>query len=387
MDITPTTSNAVSALKKKRKEKDQRRRRRQRKKLKIMAVQEARSEDEAGNATTGKSIAVELEEKLSMDPNDLKRRKKRHKKDEKEHDDIKTVEQDTNHGDISDRISVRCVHRNVMTRPQSPPDAQRGNKSVFSRPRYAFQVDDTDHCETPFDAYQDVLELLDQVAKSLGKNRSNLSIYDPYYCDGGVTKRLASLGFANVRNVNRDFYDDIANGLTPPYDILVTNPPYSGVHIEKLLHFCCDNRTKPFLLLMPHFVYTKDYYHKAFHDAKTNQTLVHPFFLVPKTRYAYVPPKWVDAHDGSKALARGKDNTAPFPTFWYCSTQSLLPQTWLTDRYGPSGMVRSPHRSGLRYAQSTNDIPRDFKGEFDVSKKRPNPKARKRAAKKRRLES
>jgi hypothetical protein len=224
------------------------------------------------------------------------------------------------------------------------------------------------------------VDLLDQLAKSLGKNRSTLSIYDPYYCNGGVKQKLVSLGFRNVTNRNRDFYEDIAKKSTPDYDILITNPPYSGVHMEKLLTFASKDGNKPFLLLLPHFVYTKDYYARALRS----KTL---FFLVPEARYAYVPPNWVTASDGSKALAKGKDKTAPFPSFWYCHTSDLLPAQWLTQTFGPSGMVRPKHRSKLRYAQSTKEIPRDFKGEFDVTKKRPNPKARKREAKKRREEA
>ena len=110
------------------------------------------------------------------------------------------------------------------------------------------------------------------------------------------------------------------------------------------------------------------------------------YFLIPEDRYSYVPPIWVQKDVGSTALAKGKTKTAPFPSFWYCYTdQSLIPSKWLVHKFGPSGLVRSKDvRSKLRYANSTKDIPRDFKGEFDQTKKRPNPKARKRAAKKRR---
>jgi hypothetical protein len=248
-----------------------------------------------------------------------------------------------------------------------------------TRPRYSFQVDDTDHCETPLEAYLHLTDLLDQVAKSLGKSRSNLSIYDPYYCDGGVKRKLESLGFANVTNSNRDFYDDISKGHTPSYDVLVTNPPYSGVHMEKLLQFCADNAPKPYMLLLPHFVYTKDYYQRVFQAGR--EEVLDPFFLVPTSRYAYLPPKWVSESDGSKALARGREKTSPFPSFWYCCADGkVISNNWLTDKYGASGALKSKHRSGLRYAQYSKDIPRDFKGEFDTTKKRPNPKARKRAA-------
>ena len=119
-----------------------------------------------------------------------------------------------------------------------PTSASASANLEEARPRYSFQVDDTDHCETPMQAYKDLLDVLDRIAKSLNKKRSNLIIYDPYYCDGGVKKKLFSYGFTSVINRNRDFYEDIKKKNTPEYDVLITNPPYSGVHMEKLLDFC-----------------------------------------------------------------------------------------------------------------------------------------------------
>ena len=249
-------------------------------------------------------------------------------------------------------------------------------------PRYSFQVDDTDHCETPLQAYRDALDVLDRLAKSLNKKRSTLRIYDPYYCDGGVKLKLASYGFTSVINRNRDFYDDIDKKATPEYDVLVTNPPYSGVHMEKILAFCSEssNKQKPFLLLLPHFVYTKDYYQSAL----SSKVFSSMFFLVPEIRYSYIPPAWVEARKGSKALEQGKSQNSPFPSFWYChAPKEMIPTNWLMESFGPSGMIRPKHHSKLRYATCSKDIPRDFKGEFDTTKKRANPRARKKAAKKR----
>jgi hypothetical protein len=278
--------------------------------------------------------------------------------------------------------------RNENTAP-SPATTTKKDTSNAT-PRYSFQVDETDHCETPLKAYEDVAHVLDRLCKSLGKTRSALTIYDPYYCNGGVQKKLASLGFTHVINRNRDFYEDISNDHIPDYDVLLTNPPYSGVHMEKLLTYVRqqsqhhkDNNNKAFLLLLPHFVYTKDYYERALQPTSSTATSVlKPFFLVPEARYSYIPPSWVTTANGSKALEKGKDKTAPFPSFWYChaATNSILPSSWLTQTFGASGMVRPKHASKLRFANCAKDIPRDFKGEFDTTRKRPNPKARKRAA-------
>jgi hypothetical protein len=102
---------------------------------------------------------------------------------------------------------------------------------------------------------------------------SDLRIYDPYYCNGAVQKNLASLGFPNVYNRKEDCYRIWKVGLVeststmpatgsdvnyPPFDILVTNPPYSADHMEKLmLHLTSTNSkfgSRPWFLLMPNWV-------------------------------------------------------------------------------------------------------------------------------------
>lgn len=306
--------------------------------------------------------------------------------------------------------------------------------------RHSFEADEADHCETPRRAYQDIVPVLDQIAASCGKTRRDLIIYDPYYCDGGIKEKMKSLGCHNVINENRDFYHDISENTIPKHDVVVTNPPYSGDHMGKMLQFVSNNRGKgtakgnnqssciPFLLLLPHYVYTKPYFQEYFQsDARgtisdnsnkvgNEQQLKELFYLVPKNnhRYSYEPPSWVSHESGSTALGRGKTVTAPFPSFWYCNVPSLMMTSqqpaskskmkskskskpgWLTKTFGKSGEyhVSSQNQNHqqhsntnpalslrLHYASCTSHLPREFKGEFDVTNKRPNPRARKRANK------
>ena len=103
---------------------------------------------------------------------------------------------------------------------------------------WKFEVDYNDHFETPPVAYFDLLPLLEQVAKSCNKAVQDLVIYDPYYCKGQIRGILQEMGLRNVINRNRDFYADIANDALPPhFDVVVTNPPYSGDHKSRLLAF------------------------------------------------------------------------------------------------------------------------------------------------------
>ena len=60
---------------------------------------------------------------------------------------------------------------------------------------YAFAVDANDHCETPGEAYEDVVPFLRQLAAQLGKEPRELAIYDPYYCNGAVVAHLGARGF------------------------------------------------------------------------------------------------------------------------------------------------------------------------------------------------
>jgi hypothetical protein len=48
----------------------------------------------------------------------------------------------------------------------------------------------------------------------------------------------------------------LAEGRVPPHDVVVTNPPYSQPHPQRLLAFLASN-AKPWLALMPNWVYAK----------------------------------------------------------------------------------------------------------------------------------
>ena len=176
---------------------------------------------------------------------------------------------------------------------------------------YPYPVVPDDHCESPMEAYQDIEHFLVVIAKSLGKTKESLRIFDPYFCEGSMKERLAAIGFPNVTNEKRDFYESITTNTVPDYDVLITNPPYSGTHMERLLQYCNENNgTRPWFLLLPNYVYTKDYYAPIFERNKGGSK---PFYVTPANgrRYLYTTPK------GRRQEKSGKF-TSPFPTFWYC---------------------------------------------------------------------
>jgi hypothetical protein len=122
--------------------------------------------------------------------------------------------------------------------------------------QWSFETNYNDHFETPQQAYADIMPILEcRSLEALGTAPGTVStrcgttsgsdalrslrIWDPYYCQGAVRKALVALGCApeHVINENRDFYADVEAGALPAHDVLVTNPPYSGEHKQRLLAF------------------------------------------------------------------------------------------------------------------------------------------------------
>jgi hypothetical protein len=194
-----------------------------------------------------------------------------------------------------------------------------------------FRSEPDDHCETALEAYEHIKPLLLHLCKDLSKDACDLRIYDPYFCTGKTKKLLKSLGFSQVYNEcdaaavfctvqrvriclpptstaflllygkdedvavslkqlcfrNEDFYEKLRKGSLPTYDCLVTNPPFSGTHIEQLLQHCCSSG-KPWLILMPTYVALKDWYQDLVHAASKRKASAlnssSAFYLVPRKR-------------------------------------------------------------------------------------------------------
>eukprot|EP00667_Euglena_gracilis_P014984 EG_transcript_15553 len=156
-----------------------------------------------------------------------------------------------------------------------------------------------DHFETSFQAIQDLAPVLRHFAALVGRSPADLTLYDPYYCDGAVKGHLARLGFGAVRHENRDFYEDVRAGQVPSYDLLLTNPPYSADHKERAVEFCCASG-KPWALLLPNYVATKAYYQAALRRVGQQ-----PIYLVPTARYEFAHPEGTG------------HTTSPFRGFWF----------------------------------------------------------------------
>ena len=185
---------------------------------------------------------------------------------------------------------------------------------------HPFETKEEDHCESPYEAYEDIVPILMELARKLGKTPETLKIYDPYFCAGTVVEHFAKLGFKQVYNKCEDFYDVIARNKIPDHDVVVTNPPYSEWHVKKLLSFSRKNK-KPFLLLLPNYFCAKDFYRETLqlddgHDE--------PSYLTPRRgRYMYWTPKGLHRTDRQQNhVSKFGFRTSPFVSFWYLD---LLP--------------------------------------------------------------
>lgn len=217
---------------------------------------------------------------------------------------------------------------------------------------------------------------------ALKKPKQKLKIYDPYFCEGSVVKHLNRLGFTDVYNKNEDFYKVVEIGTAPDFDVLVTNPPYSGDHFRKILRFCGAQK-KPWLLLLPNFVCRKNYYLPSLGlepgtksvggelkglptgNSTGTSTPEKPLFLLPNPTkpYRYWAPGRAGFED--RNVAKG---TTPFETFWYVSMGGVCCHVeireWWLKKFAPHSQCTLP--------AIDEALPQQQR-----LQKRPNPRARK----------
>ena len=225
-----------------------------------------------------------------------------------------------------------------------------------AKERLPFESDPNDHCETSPTAYEHIAPILELIARRLGKKKEDLMIYDPYFCAGSVVRHLNRLGFGNVYNKREDFYKVIADCRVPEFDVLLTNPPYSGDHFDKLLQFVVD-KDRPSLMLLPDYFSNKSIHYKAENYC----------FLNPGERYHYWTPEGMRPN-GDNSKKRGHRNlmlgtrNSPFASHWYINMNPVMTNDELiAAAEDKSGSVTLAEGSYLYRTQE--EIPKmNFKG-------------------------
>ncbi|KAL3801813.1 hypothetical protein HJC23_001209 [Cyclotella cryptica] len=189
--------------------------------------------------------------------------------------------------------------------------------------KYPYPTDYNDHFETPLRAYSDILPLMQNVmnerlrchqSDTKSSRSTEFTIYDPYFCTGRAATMLGKIfgecktqsTKVHIQHEKRDFYKDIRQNKIPQHDILVTNPPYSGNHKERCLEFAVKqlkSHDRPFFLLMPNYVASKEYFRKVVLEESVQTVFVAPSSSQP---YEYDHPE-----------GTGYD-TPPFQSVWFC---------------------------------------------------------------------
>lgn len=207
-----------------------------------------------------------------------------------------------------------------------PPQAPSKTTVGHGQPSFAFRACPTDHCETDRRALRHLDVALRRLVVLLapagggegaakgsaaGNHDCPLRIWDPYYCDGAAARHLRAIGFPNVVNRNEDFYAVAAEGRQPAHDVLVSNPPYSGDHIERCMKYCAASG-KPWFLLLPNWVCDKPWYQQMCKAGGFPGAA--PFFIGPVAKaYTFAMPRWA----GRPAHVSDSGQTVPYLISWF----------------------------------------------------------------------
>ncbi len=240
-----------------------------------------------------------------------------------------------------------------------------GDNEASTVGSFPYPTDYNDHFETPARAYNDIFPLMEFIlAKKMkmkahppngnrvGCHKSAI-VYDPYYCAGRAAillrkvfqrqnSRKSSMPI-HIHHEKTDFYRDIQQNTVPPYDILVTNPPYSEDHKERCLEFAVNqlkNHGRPFCLLLPNYVATKEYYRKIVlgDRGNTESKKVQTFYITPSSNHPYE----YDHPDGTGHAV------SPFASVWFCglSCEGEMDTKDAVDKFVKFHSLRAPSPTG-----------------------------------------
>lgn len=154
-----------------------------------------------------------------------------------------------------------------------------------------------------------------------------------------------------MHNPCEDFYRVVKENRLPDFDVLVTNPPYSSDHPARLIEFV-KQCGKPWALLMPNWVYMKEYYDRAIQGA---------IYVAPRKRYYYWTPKALKRAKHTHSGPMG-ERTSPFISFWYIGPggfQDAIVRQWgkVGGRRETSGASKETSEKHATLCLSTARLP------------------------------
>lgn len=228
----------------------------------------------------------------------------------------------------------RLLHLNPKLLPRDSEPDDDSHSLRFSA-QLPWNCDDGDHCETPALAYAHIAPILALISSSVGSCGS-IKLYDPYYCAGSAASHLRALGYPDVYNRPVDFYamQSSIPPLIPPFDVLVSNPPFSSDHPRRSMTFALTCG-RPFLLLLPNFEACSSWLSELL--SSCNQKLL---YLAPHKRYICRSPSSLRS-GSNKALKY----VAPFPLLWFIGLPEPLLRSRVMSSWRASSSASLPSAS------------------------------------------
>mmetsp|Transcript_9157 Transcript_9157/g.17134 ORF Transcript_9157/g.17134 Transcript_9157/m.17134 type:complete len:282 (+) Transcript_9157:88-933(+) len=195
----------------------------------------------------------------------------------------------------------------------------------------------SDDRETPLKALQDLTAAVSHLFED--KDVSRIRVYDPYFCKGTIIKSLVQCGFipSLIFNEDKDCYEEQKRRQVPANDIIITNPPYSGNHIQRALHYAESTR-QVWAMLLPSYVLFRPWFSGEVRADKL-------VFLCPHERYAF------KAVENERTIA--DDNHVPFVTMWFIGGLSSEQKQRLSTEHAAARTS-----SGVTLAMNEIELPR-----------------------------
>jgi hypothetical protein len=229
--------------------------------------------------------------------------------------------------------------------------------------RHPFSGSEADDRETPLVAIEDLNPALLAAAGAKGISQLDLHIYDPYYCRGAMNDHFISLGYnaERIHNDPVDCYNAQKNNSVPEFHVLVSNPPFSGDHIQRCLHYAVASK-KPWALLLPSNVMLRPWFAK---ETQSQQIM----FIAPHERYGFerhqsdLSSEALIATTATTESAKMSEKHIPFVTMWFLGgidedCLHKLRDTWAS----------SPRKTGATFAESPDELPRKIRKLFPFAK-------------------
>ncbi|GMI45244.1 hypothetical protein TrCOL_g4009 [Triparma columacea] len=114
-----------------------------------------------------------------------------------------------------------------------------------------------------------------------------------------------------IINLPRDFYSDVSSSTVPPFDMVITNPPYSSDHKSRCLGWLSSTggglEGVGYACLLPSYCVSKGYYRESCLAA--GRAGFKCFVIEPLQRYDY-----------DQVMGKGFEES-PFMSSWFCAVR------------------------------------------------------------------